>query len=392
MITFVAVLGPSGSGKSSLISSLFIHTQEVVRQTRLGIGVFPAVDDEDENGETSKDKFDKATSSFAQSIAKNKEMYFRALLAGTAERTDYKLKFGFPREYKGEELNVCFTDYPGGWLNTPDMLKISEYIDVAHVLLVPIPADILLYLGENDSKNFPNGNSDADARWEKCYKILQIYNVVSEISAWMNHRAETKNKSLLYFVPVRCEHCFGDNDHNNPDAGELVEKLSNLIIENYVKTLKISEDVKRYIQIKIHAVDTYGISKFESIDPQTCQSRFQISIPFGRPRSIAPKGAFELMSEIIDFSLTRLTSQIESHRQAQQNIINNRGLFGKIFAAIFSDKQGQEVEIDTRAIDTLHECMLEMSRNGQRYAHGQRYDGAREKDLELDEIFPAEEN
>lgn len=393
MNTYVAVLGPSGSGKSSLISSLFIHTQEILRQARTGIGLFPDENDKDESDETSKDKFDAAATRFAKSIADNKDMTFQALLEGNAARIDYKLKFAFPTTYSGPNLNVYFTDYPGGWLNTEKMLEISEYIDIAHVLLVPIPADILLYLGENDPKKFPNGNREASKRWETCYDILKIHEVTNEILAWMNHRAETQNNSLLYFVPIRCEHCFKDNGHDTPDARELVEKLSNLIIENYVKTLYISEDAKKYIQIKIHAVDTYGISKFESIDPQTCLSTFRISIPRTRPRRIAPKGAFELMSDIIDFSLTRLTNQIMEHREETQTKIKNRPWWKKVKIAILGgDQESEQVEIDTHAIDALHESLKTISEKGKKYSQKPDYSQYREKDLNWDEIISAEEN
>ena len=122
----VALLGPTRSGKTSLISSVLADAQEFLVGT-------PA-------------KF-RAIGSTLKRIQENRQELDGALaagsfnpgaLAGSQDLTTYELSLSVGKS----ALPIRILDYPGGWLtdNTPEFEEVRDWINECNILILPVDA------------------------------------------------------------------------------------------------------------------------------------------------------------------------------------------------------------------------------------------------------------
>jgi len=126
----VALLGPTRSGKTSLISSALADAQEFLIGT-------PA-------------KF-RAIGSTLKRIQENRQELDGALaagsfnpgaLAGSQDMTTYELSLSVGKS----ALPIRILDYPGGWLtdNTPEFEEVRDWINECNILILPVDAVVAM--------------------------------------------------------------------------------------------------------------------------------------------------------------------------------------------------------------------------------------------------------
>ena len=383
----ISVIGPSGSGKSSLIASHFIHTQRVLNacENPDKVHISPYDSDSDENGETSKKKIDNAKDSFMKSIEQNKNSTFETLLGGTNAKTIYRLYYKFGKEYTGPDLNIEITDYPGGWLGKAEFQteEVHDSMILSTALLVPIPADVLLFMGANgEGKDKDKGKF---AKWKYCYDALKVNEVMDCVQAWIAHRVRAHLKGLLLFVPIRCEHCFSDNcNQNDKTCNDKAKKLFNLIESYYIDKLEIDDNTLRYITCKIHAVDTYGISKYYKTTEKdgAYASIFNIVATNG-PKKISPKGAFEQMNTIISHGIEVIRDIEQRLKNAVHAQKEQLGYLGKFLNWVKRDPLGKEEAKHDANINALKDVLLNLSKHALAESQKYGYSKYREKEVAL---------
>ena len=383
----ISVIGPSGSGKSSLIASHFIHTQRVLNacENPDKVHISPYDSDPDENGETSKERIDNAKDSFMRSIEQNKSSTFETLLGGTNAKTIYRFYYKFGKEYTGPNLNIEITDYPGGWLGKEEFQteEVHESMIFSTALLVPIPADVLLFMGANgEGKDKDKGKF---AKWKYCYDALKVNEVMDCVQAWIAHRVRAHLKGLLLFVPIRCEHCFSDNcNQNDKTCNDKAKKLFNLIESYYIDKLEIDDDTLSYITCTIHAVDTYGISKYYKTTEKdgAYASIFNIVATKG-PKKISPKGAFEQMDTIISHGIEVILDTEQRLKNAVHAQKEQLGCWGSFLNWVKRDPLGKEEAKHNANIDELKDALLNLSKHALAESQKRGYSEYRKKDVAL---------
>ena len=317
----ICMLGPSGAGKTSMMTAIFMDARRKLVTHPSQIKIYP-------DSEETTQKIQAAISQFEWTL--RLESSEVAVLPGNAAMSEYKFRFHIPNSPQPIDVNIL--DYPGGWLGTENFQLVEQHVQDSLATLVPIPADLLLEWYRNSKIN-PN---------EDIYKyvteVLQPDDVCAAIKNWVDHRCSRAKKSLLMFVPIRCEHCFADNCCN----GNLGRELQEAVEQMYISRLDFSDEQKANIKTIIHAVDTYGVVELENVTWNANAQRPHLLSKFRRveqaPRA-KTKGAYEILSAIIHFKMKEYADRLNTSIGDIEQTISQRGIFKKVLVAIFGDKE-----------------------------------------------------
>ena len=205
------------------------------------------------------------------------------------------------------------------------------------------------------------------------------------VQAWIAHRVRKHLKGLLLFVPIRCEHCFADNcNKDDKTCDDKAKKLFNLIESYYIDKLEIDDNTLRYITCKIHAVDTYGISKYYKTTEKdgAYASIFNIVATNG-PKKISPKGAFEQMNTIISHGIEvilDIEQRLKNGLHAQKEQLGYWGRFKNWWQR---DPIGRKAAKHNANINILKDALLDLSNHALAESKKRGYSEYREKDVVL---------
>lgn len=242
----IGMIAPSRAGKTTLMTAIFHE----VRDRLCGNKDQIAYSAEDS---ATKESITNAVSEFSTCIESG-DVFDVPKLLNTEEISTYRFNITIPTAAGTELVNIKFMDYPGSWIGTTKFeTNVAPFVAECSALLVPVPADILFVWDDT------NGNVDTKSREKNllAHKALEVDNVVAVIQDWISRRCEKKVPSFLLFVPIRCEHCF--NDNNNLGVKDMSAKLHNAIKKLYLSKVKLKKEQKNYVRIETHAVDTYGV-------------------------------------------------------------------------------------------------------------------------------------
>ena len=310
----VCMLGPSGVGKTSMITAIFMDAKNKLISHPSKIKIFPESDE-------TRERIEKAIAQFEHTLRLDSNEI--GLIAGNATLSEYKFRFHIPDS--PQPVDVKILDYPGGWLGTDDFQLIEKHVQDSLATLVPIPADVLLEWYRNFKKN-PNNEISKFAE-----TVLCPNKVCAAIKNWIESRQERTQKSLLMFVPIRCEHCFSDNGGD----GDQGVDLQNAVKEMYLSRLDIPNET---VQTEIRAIDTYGVVELQ----QVTWKEQRIWSNFRRREVVAkakPKGAYEVLSRIILFKMEEYADLLHTSIGDLEETISQRGFLKKFFIALLGDKE-----------------------------------------------------
>lgn len=239
----VALLGPSGVGKTTLLASVFDDTQERLRGTSLNV--------------------DLDTHTRARIAEHKKELgeavgtqVFDAGALGGTQAKDW-LSFSL-RSIANKELEVPFEilDYPGGWLDPAarEAGAVSEegwdeveaHIEQSILALIPIDAALLM-------------EARTPAERAASLNLLGMVDVLEMVQLWARSRNTTEHRdepAVLMLVPVKCEKYLDPWRPIDSDAAALRERVQT-VYDEIVETVR-KEARDRTIRVLYKPVETYG--------------------------------------------------------------------------------------------------------------------------------------
>lgn len=252
----VALLGPTRSGKTSLISSTLAEAQEFLVGT-------PA-------------KF-KAVGSTLKRIQENREELDGALaagsfdpgaLAGSQDQTTYELTLSVGKS----TLPIHILDYPGGWLtdNTSEFDEVRDWINECNILILPVDAVVAME---------HRGTVQTIAARHR----LNIAAIEDAVQDWARERVLQKSLGIIILVPVKCESYFADHGGRRDQSTELRNRV---LVETYrgvIDTVRREDQGSQLLSILYMPVDTMGCVDLVTADWENgpdgkleCHARYRV--------------------------------------------------------------------------------------------------------------------
>ena len=183
----IGLVGPSRVGKTTLITSILDDSQAFLGGTPVSLSP--------KDGATRK-RINENRNYLSGAI---RAKYFNpGALAGTEEAFTYDLEMSVEKQ---NMISFSFMDYPGGWLanNYEKWCQFCDsWLEDSTVLLVPIDATVIM-------------EANTAPRKASVPHILHIADVKEVVRKWAKARKGTNERSILMFVPLKCETYFSDN-------------------------------------------------------------------------------------------------------------------------------------------------------------------------------------
>lgn len=239
----VALLGPSGVGKTTLLASMFDDTQERLRGTSLNV--------------------DLDTHTRARITEHRKELneavgthVFESGALGGTQAADW-LNFSL-RSINSKELEIPFEilDYPGGWLDPAareagavsdeGWEQVETHIEHSILALIPIDAALLM-------------EARTPAERAASLHLLGIVDVHDMVRLWARSRNTTEHRdepAVLMLVPVKCEKYLDPYRPADSDADALRERVRT-VYDEIIETVR-KEARDRTIRVLYKPAETYG--------------------------------------------------------------------------------------------------------------------------------------
>lgn len=326
----VGVVGPSGVGKTSLISAVFLAGQDMLA----GSGVTIVADDEPTAGLI-------ADHAHALAGVVQRGQFVSESLAANVSVVDFRLRLDPGLPDGGIALHL--KDYPGGWLD-PKMRSESTYVKQAweplkdfmlrsSVMLVPVEAPPLM------EAVTPRQNRAVPL-------MLRLHDTMQVLRMWARGRgAAPDSPALVVFVPVKCEtYVRRQNDGHHVRGADRSAELYERFRTTYADCIKAVRMEAPHVGMLYTPVDTLGCVDRTYVtwppDPDTgvrCESHFRI-VNDGK-RDI--RGVDDLL-----IALCRTLAEArqkaeheheraltEQHRSVQSYADRDRGLVGNFFRA-----------------------------------------------------------
>lgn len=239
----VALLGPSGVGKTTLLASVFDDSQNRLRGTSLNVFL-----DTHTRARIAdhKKELDEAVGT---------QVFDSGPLGGT-QGTD---RLGFSlRSLNNKELEVPFDvlDYPGGWLDPAareagavteeGWEQIETHVEQSILALIPIDAALLM-------------EARTPAERAASLRLLGIVDVHEMVRLWARSRNTTDHRdepAVLMLVPIKCEKYLDPRRLDGWDADALRARVRT-VYDEIIETVR-KEARDRTIRILYNPVETYG--------------------------------------------------------------------------------------------------------------------------------------
>lgn len=227
----VALLGPTRSGKTSLISSALAEAQEFLRGTPAN---FRAVGGTLKRLQENRQELDGALSAGT---------FNPGALAGSQDRTYYDLSLSVGKSM----LPIQILDYPGGWLtdNSQEFEEIRDWITECHILIIPVDAVVAMEC---------RGVEQTVAARHR----LNIAAIEDAAQEWARHKVANKSSGTILFVPVKCESYFSDHGGRRDLSTELRNRVLGETYSRVIKKVADESAVNQMINAFYMPVDTMG--------------------------------------------------------------------------------------------------------------------------------------
>ena len=200
----VALLGPTRSGKTSLISSALAESQEFLIGTQAN---FSAEGSTLKRIQENRQEIDGALSAGS---------FDPGALAGSQDVTIYELSLSVGKS----SLPIQILDYPGGWLtdNTSEFKYVRDWIKECNILILPVDAVVAMECRGIDQT-------------KAAFHRLNIAAIEDTALEWARERVGRRSPGIILLVPVKCESYFSDNGGRRDQSTE----LRNCVVEKTYK-------------------------------------------------------------------------------------------------------------------------------------------------------------
>lgn len=351
----IGIVGSSGAGKTTLIMACYMAFRDRMK----GIDIKP-------KDTKTEGMLQRAEDGFKSCIAHKNTTWTPPKFKNTPDVETYEFLITFTACNQTHNINLTIMDYPGQMLGNAEFSKeITPFLLECNAVFLPIPADVLMQWQIN--KN--NSSEEARNRCTIAREMLNDESACRAVDNWMASKARNKQPAQLFFVPVRCEKYFTDNDAKPTDnsilsslysfgkrtLGMLMPASENELLkavdEVYYQQLNYSSGMAECVSVVTTCVDTYGIVEECQMDvrdgllPDGSKGLIlepQFKRREGMGRIIKIKNAFELLASTFLFQMEkdqqnrfekieRLKSDIEKTKARYQELKKNRTMWESIW-------------------------------------------------------------
>jgi GTPase SAR1 family protein len=352
----VALVGPSGVGKTTLVTAILSETEDLLSNTKVTVVT------------------EEKTASRVR--AQKKELY-SAIAAGefnaealrnTQEMSVYDLMLQADGEF-GLEVPFSVLDYPGGWLDPELRTEMARrlwplceaYIRESVMLLLPIDSALLM---EAVNK----------AQLAAVPDLLGIVDVETVAVKWARARASHPDEpAVVVLAPLKCEKYFEDNGGSGHEADDLERRVAEIYGEVLRKIRK--QTPGRDVRVVYAPIDTYGcvqLMEHEWKLDTGDRLEFRGSYRFrGRPPKISVKAAGTVMQElcrcIVSAEAGRARREMSDYSEKRSGLLERKaeekGFWGTIGyymgGEAWQNRQGRKLSEREILAATAEQAQLE---------------------------------
>lgn len=285
----VAMLGPSGAGKTSLLASMYAKFGAVTRDT----GLVLAADDASTSAELSKYRGE--LEELGRSLVVREPG-----IEGTRAFREHNFTLRH-QAVKDTQVPLRFSDYPGGWVTSGEP-TLQARLDKTDILLVAVDTPALVH---------------EDGRWHHHFNHPQ--RVRDMLADW----SQKKRRMLLALVPLKCERW-------TPDEASAIA-LSKQVYEAYkddLEPVRASNNVGRLVVCPVQTVGSLHFNHYQVTRGEPV-AQYQ-----GRPNAVySPKWTAEPLRLVVEAALQKRERE--------------RSLFESVFEWFSGDARGLRTAMDT---------------------------------------------
>jgi len=343
----IGMVAPSRAGKTTLMTAVFHEMQKKLSGNARNIQYWA-------DGKATQNAISRALAEFSTCTAAD-DIFEVPQIKSTEDTSNYRFAITVPTEAGTQRINIDIMDYPGGLLGTADFAdKVERHLVASSALLVPIPSDVLM-----EWKRTYKANSAQSKKINIiAATMLEVDNVTTVVADWLKRKAAAQEPASLIFVPIRCEAYFSDNGGARDESAVLHQAVKEL----YLSRLELTKEIRDLIQVEIQAVDTYGIVELRDITLANSGDGSEVLVSTFRKRLnqggvIKSRGAFEVLSSIIDFRLGAYARKLNIQKDDLKQKLRDRGFFADILAFIFGDDLKKQLVEHMRMYDTSYSAM-----------------------------------
>jgi len=238
---YITVLGGRGVGKTSLLATLY---KQFERLPEINLQILP---NDHRTGLIMEDKIAELEGNAANEI-------ITGLGEGSGEKKTFIFELGLKGFQKEKEMEIRFTDYPGGWLRDEEQTNdIQKTLAISNVVLWVIDAAALMVQGENGASYFRQFNIIDTEK-----KVL--YDSIEQSAKMQGNKGKDGYKKLILLVPLKSE--TWSEPHQ---ARKLLQKIE----ENwapFLSTVRQADPDGERFAVAITPVHTLGGMHFDRVE------------------------------------------------------------------------------------------------------------------------------
>jgi hypothetical protein len=272
----IGLVGPSGVGKTSLITALLAESMKLLTGT--GVAMHPVGTATEERIARNQRSLD------ANLLSEEFEAMPLGFMHGSAEPFIFTL--GLNPGSSDDGISIEVLDFPGLWLSPEsrparretEWARCLEFIAASTILLIPVDATVLMEAVTEEERGAAEG-------------LLAIAAVADVARDWAIRRQErAPEPALAVFCPVKCESYFNDNGGLDDRSGALQARFDTAY-KDVINAIRVEAPGASVLYTPVDTIGCVELADVKWIKGQAVAS-YRVREPGPR---ISRAGASEIM-------------------------------------------------------------------------------------------------